>query len=606
MIKFFNKNQYWIITLIIICAAVLLSNDLFARLGGGGGSSNSGGSGDDIGALIVYIFMLIPFPLNIIVIALLIGGYYYLNKKRKQKSVLNKMPGGHNMASNKNPEGYERFKSLNPDFDEGKFKEKVKTAFIELQKAWASKDMSKVRHYISDGMYQRLNTQFKMMDLLSQINKLEKIEVKNVVIDRIDSDGQFDIIHVAVHAFMNDRFISEKYPSLNSGGPESFVEYWSFMKKRGAQEKDIFSTNNCPNCGGELPKKAGEVAKCEFCGTYINSGEYDWVLAEITQADDYISANPEVVKAGNLKEQVMKLVGENEDFAVQLIEDKTSNAYLQIQTARVYKDPKLIRRFVTDSAFEKIKNIIETEQSFIYNRLYLNDVSLIGIMQENNKNVLMVSIKSSYQRVAINEKNNKKVSLIDSVVMSKTEVILLERDINASKQKGSLYAHSCPSCGGPTGDTLNLKCQYCGAELNSSSQEWIVRDLMSLHEYYAFYSANGANFVSGIAPDNLDGLYKVRDYAFNNVLIMAASDGVFSDEEKEFTQKIAKKWGYNLDKIQPIFDMAAAGKLSIKMPEDRKMKEKIYKMMEKAASIDGNVAPEEQQLLDQVKTMYLN
>ena len=43
-----------------------------------------------------------------------------------------------------------------------------------------------------------------------------------------------------------DKFISEKYKSLNSGGAETFVEYWSFLRKRGVEEKDMYSTNNCP------------------------------------------------------------------------------------------------------------------------------------------------------------------------------------------------------------------------------------------------------------------------------------------------------------------------------------------------------------------------
>ncbi|MFH2140872.1 MAG: TIM44-like domain-containing protein, partial [Bacteroidota bacterium] len=599
--KFMSTYKVLFLTFLLISLSVLLADDLYARVGGAGGSSSGGGDGDGIGGLIIYIFMLIPFPFNIIAIALIIVGYIYLNKKRKQKSILNKLPGGGNL-SDKKPAGYDMFLTNNPGFDEGKFKEKVKTAFVEIQKAWEAKDMGKVRKYISDGMYQRLNTQFKMMDVLGQKNTLEKIDVKNVVIDKIESDGLFDIVHVAVHAFIVDKFVSDKYKELNSGGSETFVEYWSFLKKRGAQEHNLFASNNCPKCGGELPTKAGEVAKCEFCGTYTNSGEYDWVLSEITQADDYISANPMVFKAANLQEAVMEMVSSDDDFSAQLIEDKASNGYLQIETARVFKDTKVMRRFVSDNAFEKLSKQFEGEEKFVYNRLFLNDVTLIGAMQKDNKNVLMVAIKSSYQRVA---PADNKVNILDPVVSSKTEVVILEKDMQSEKSKGSLYAHSCPSCGGPLGDTLDLKCQYCGAELNSPKTEWIITDVMSIYEYQAYYAANGANFVAKVDPDKLDGLFKVRDYAFNNVLILVAADGVFDKEEMEFTKKLAKKWGYSLDKIQPMFEMAQSGKLVIRMPEDAKMKEKIYKLMEKAANIDGNISGEEQNVLDSVKKKYL-
>lgn len=597
---FFNRHRTVIIFFVLVLLSVFIAEDTFARLGGGGGSSSNGGSGDGIGGLIIYIFMLIPFPFNIIIIAIIIVGYIYLNKKRKQKSVLNQMPTG--ASSGAKPKGYEAFMLRNPTFDENKFKEKVKTAFTDLQYAWQDKNMSKVRKFLSDGMYQRLNTQFKMMDLLDQKNTIEKLTIKNVYIDKVDTDGVFDVVHVAIHASIVDKFISEKYKSLNSGGAEDFVEYWSFIRKKGADEKDMYSTNNCPKCGGELPKEASEVAKCEFCGSMVNSGEFDWVLSEVTQADDYISANP-VMKSANLGDAVMGLVHDNEDFAVQLIEDKASNGYLQIETARVAKDYKLMRRFVSDEAFEKLTKKFDAEQAFVYNRLFLNDVTLIGAMQKDGKNVLMIAIKSSYQRVV---PKDKKVDLLDFAVTTKTDVVLMSRDIKAGENKGSIYSHSCPSCGGPAGDTLDTKCQYCGAELNSTSTEWIITDVMDLQSYYAYYSANAANFIAKVDPNKIDALYKVRDYAFNNVLIMVAADGSFDNEELEFTKKLAKKWGYNLDKIQPMFQMAQSGKLVIRMPEDQKSREKIFKLMEKAAQIDGNVSQEEQQLLDSLKQQYLS
>ncbi len=594
------KHKKEIFFFLILLILIFVNKDSFARLGGAGGSSSNGGNGGDgIGSLIFYIIMLIPFPFNIILIAIIVAGYIYFNKKNKQKTIFNKMPTG--VPTGTKPEGYESFILNNPTFDENKFKEKVKTAFTDLQYAWQDKNMSKVRKFLSDGMYQRLNTQFKMMDLLAQKNTIEKLNIKNIHIDKVETDGLYDIVHVAIHASVVDKFISEKYKSLNSGGAEDFVEYWSFLRKRGIEENDIYSSNNCPKCGGELPKETGEVAKCEFCGSMINSGEFDWVLSEITQADDYIAANP-VIKAGNLSDAVMKLVENNEDFAVQLIEDKASNGYLQIETARVMKNPKLMRRFVSDEIFDKLSEQFKNEENFVYNRLYLNDVSLIGVMQKDNKNVLTIAIKSSYQRVI---PKDKKAELIDYAVTTKTEVIFMSRDINAGKSKGSLYSHNCPACGGPVDDSLDTKCQYCGSELNSTSNEWIITNIMDIQSYYNYYATNAANFVAKINPEKIDGLYKVRDYAFNNVLIMVAADGNFDNEELEFTKKLAKKWGYNINKIEPMFKMAQNGKLVLRMPEDMKSRQKIYKLMEKAAQIDGNISSQEQQLLDNIKQQYL-
>jgi len=127
---------------------------------------------------------------------------------------------------------------------------------------------------------------------------------------------------------------------------------------------------------------------------------------------------------------------------------------------------------------------------------------------------------------------------------------------------------------------------------------------MTLTEYYNYYAMNGASFAAGIKPDVIDKAMDVRDYAFNNALIVMACDGVFAQEEREFAEQIAKKFGYSVDKVEPMFQMAQNGQLSIKMPEDQKKREKVFRLMEKAASIDGTVDPNERQLLDNMKQQY--
>jgi hypothetical protein len=225
---------------------------------------------------------------------------------------------------------------------------------------------------------------------------------------------------------------------------------------------------------------------------------------------------------------------------------------------------------------------------------------VIGIMERENLNSVVVSIKYSYQRVVPQDKN---VTLLDPVVVSSTTTLVLSRDKQPAESKGSLYAHRCPSCGSPVGDTIDLNCQYCGYDLNSTKNEWIVTSLMDMNEYYSFYAMNASAFAAGIKPSVLDNLMDVRDYAFNNALIVIAADGTFSNEELDFANKLAKKLGYHEDKIQPMIQMAQQGQLAIKMPENPKMRTKVFKVMEKAAAIDG-VDQAEQQLIDSLKQQY--
>jgi len=599
MKKLITQNRQSIISAIIVVLMIsIYTLNVYARAGGGGGSSGggSGGDGGELIGILIYIIFMIPFPWNFVVIGFIILLGWWGNKKKKQQTVLNQLPM-ENIADRQKT--ISNYMQQNPAFNVEGFKAKVKQAFIQIQEAWMLKDMKKVRKYISDGMYQRLNIQFKMMNILDQKNNIENLLVKNIIIDKIESDGNFDIIHVAIQASIVDKFVSAKYPQLNSGGAEEFVEYWSFIKKKGVKEVNLFNTQNCPNCGGELPKNAGDVSQCSYCKTFTNLGDYDWILSEMTQADDYISVYSKASKESTLSQKINEIFKTNPDFSIQNIEDKASNGYLQILTAKALKDPTIMRRFVSDELFEKLSN--NNEGDIVYNRIYLNDVTLIGASQQNNKNILSIAIKSSYQRVILKD---GKATLLDPVVLSKTETVMMSRDVNPELSKGSLYAHVCPSCAGPIKDTIDTKCQYCSAELNSTKNEWIITDIFGVSEYKDYYQENKNDFIAGIDIDKLESLYDVRDYAFNNVLVVMAADGKFEQQETEMAQKLAKKWGYKVERIQPMFEMAKSNGLTIRMPDNQKKQQKIFKLMEKAAAIDGVVSPEEKALLDNVKQQY--
>lgn len=590
---------------ILAVLIVLGAMALFARAGGSGSSSGSGSSdGEGIFWLIYIIVRLLfelPFPLNIISVGIVLVIAFVIYRKTKQtvqqQTVLNQLPTGTGV---KKAKGYDNFIKNNPDFNEESFKANVKTAFMKIQDAWQSQDISAIRKFISDGVYQRFNTQFKMMQLLKQKNTLTDITVKNIYIDKIDSDGLYDIIHAAIHASINDNFVSQLDSSLNSGGKEEFVEYWSFMKKRGKPRVDIYQTDNCPNCGAPLPTDMGELSKCASCGTLTNSGEFDWVLSEITQADDYISEHPKLALSARLSEKIRGLIDENEDFSVQMIEDKASNGYLQMVTATALNDPSIMRRFVSDAVFEKVKGWM-TAGTVAFNRIYLNDVYLIGVSETEGMHNLSIAIKTSFQRVKI---DGTRVTILDPVVTSKTDVIIMSRDIGAKKSSGSIYAHSCPNCGAPVENSLDLKCKYCGSLFNSTGAEWIITGIMSAEEYEAYRSEHAADYSYSVSTSLIDKLYDVRDFAINNVMVVIAADGVIDQKERYFAEGIAKKWGYNLDKLEPFFTMAMNRGLVIRMPDNTKKREKIFALMEKAAAADENITPEEQQVLDAIRQQY--
>ncbi|MEM9490626.1 MAG: hypothetical protein AAGC55_15880, partial [Myxococcota bacterium] len=51
---------------------------------------------------------------------------------------------------------------------------------------------------------------------------------------------------------------------------------------RGAARAD----RACPSCGAPLDQ-VNMAGTCEYCGSHLTSGEFDWVLSKIEQDDSY-------------------------------------------------------------------------------------------------------------------------------------------------------------------------------------------------------------------------------------------------------------------------------------------------------------------------------
>ena len=71
---------------------------------------------------------------------------------------------------------------------------------------------------------------------------------------------------------------------------------------------------NCPNCGAAVGQ-LNQSAVCEHCEAVLRSGQFDWVLVEITQASEYVPGVDSMI-AGETQVQAI-----DPDFTVTHLED---------------------------------------------------------------------------------------------------------------------------------------------------------------------------------------------------------------------------------------------------------------------------------------------
>lgn len=463
------------ILIIALTISTVSSTDLWARAGGGGGGHSSGGShggsyggshsygsgsygggyrsygnnyssgGDSSGFVIFFVLalVLIIFVMNM----------------RKNKGSLN------NGLYNDEPPSSSPIGKNNLDPAQStEILKKINLAFLTIQQSWSEKKLDSMRRFITDGVYQRYNAQFTMMNILDQTNKMSGVLIQNIQLAGPISDGNYDIIEARITAEAFDQFVSPKYPNLNSpGGTESFVEYWSFIRRKDYKKgHDIFTSELCPNCSAPLQSKLVESAQCPYCSTYLNNGEYDWVLAEITQEDDYNNSASHPFPS-QITEQLP-------DFSRQLIEDRASNAFMQILIACALKNEAPLTRFTTPAALFELKKLITTN-NFYYDRLFLNSVETTHAFIKENSCFVDIEILYSFRRVQLQD---QRARLLDPEIVTQSMKLILVRELGPHKSLGSIYANSCSHCGASQKNSLSSMCAYCSQPLNDPKTEWLV------------------------------------------------------------------------------------------------------------------------------------
>ena len=445
----------------------LFYQNIFARAGGGGGHSGGGGGhssgsggfysgggggslgGGTIGLIIVGIILYFIIT-------------YYMKKSKNGAAILSAFGQGDDSDSAAPV-------TSNMPFPEGLDKEKVSSSFLSIQDAWQAKELKKVRKWISDGVYQRFNAQFAMMNKLGQVNKLTNIRIDSVALANTGADGHYKTADVAVSFTMDDEFISDKYPSFNQKfRGESAMEYWTFIKRNDAQSnKNLYNDNNCPNCGSSFDTTMGEISRCSGCGTLTNNASYDWVLSEITQQDDY-NGGTNFSRQSELHE----LTKNDSLFSVQRIEDVASNVFMQIMEVMSGEPEKKLARFADEETKKSILQTKKEQDNFIFDRLYLNDVDLTDFTTDNERLNLIFSMKATYQRVQAGEK----LKLIDSDMITRSYTMVLSKNLKAlqTAEKETVFSHECSTCGGPFTDTTNDVCPYCGAAVIDFNKNWVL------------------------------------------------------------------------------------------------------------------------------------
>jgi uncharacterized tellurite resistance protein B-like protein/predicted nucleic acid-binding Zn ribbon protein len=490
-----------------------------------------------------------------------------------------------------------------PAFDEAAFLSRVRMAFGKIQQAWCNQNLTTVRPFISDGVYERFSLQFDEQRAEGLRNQLDDLNIGDIEIEHGYADQFFDVLSIGIEASAIDKMVNIKDGKVLSGSTVSspFVEIWTFIRRRGAKTdptKPGLIEGNCPNCGAAI--EMNQNANCQYCGAILRSGQYDWVLAEITQESEWQPGQVKRVPG------VEVLLAKDPGFNLEAMEDRASVVFWRLATAERVGDVKPLSKAALPAFLEAYARDLKSRRDAQGNRMWYGDravgsVDTLGVLlaaeeagpSSDSFDRALLEVRWSGTRFTADNKGNYRRHEQSSV--SHLLLVLARKTGAKSDTDKSVDSAHCPTCGAPETGGASGVCEFCGAVLNDGSKSWALMDATSMSSPLAVELLNQLPR-SGYGEDR-----PVAAPAPAHVLAwmvkMTLADGQLEASEREMLHAYAARYKIPPERVGELIEAAGANTLDVRAPANEGEARAILGAMAKVALADGKITREETALL---------
>lgn len=570
---------------------LLAAGTAMARAGGGqsfggGGDGGGGGGGDGLGFLVYFLIRLciqqpcIGVPLTIGIVAALIA----LQKRRtkmQEKYIARSTAARRDAAAARGTADLDALKSADAGFSEEGFKETASGAFLAVQQAWSSQDLSRVRAYISDGVRERFEIQFRMQRAMGLRNAMDNVRVLGVRIAGASADRWFQTLHAQIHAEADDTEVDTATSrKLRTNSRGDFHEYWTFLRKPGAvtPEKGGLVQGFCPNCGA--PLEISDAGVCRYCGARITGGAFDWILTEITQESVWTQPGaPSGIPGFD------KMAVRDPGFAIAPLEDAASVVFWRYVKSYFDGEPGAMGKVALPEFLEGFTGTLRQTREEDWH-LYFHDAAVGSV------NVLEVIPGDDYDRARVLVKwsawNRWRTG--DGKTRGSGERSIRPQVFTLARQSGVLtraggdfHSAHCPGCAAPYTGGEQGNCEYCGRPLNDGSGNWVLEDISAYRAGAAVSAPAGG---AGADPELVLSAMVATMYA----------DGVPDERERRLLEGFAVSRGILPDRLAGILAAAHQGQGSPAASGTAEAKALLGEMVETALA-DGAISREETEFL---------
>ncbi len=632
--------SFSLICFIFLCAMVFICETADARAGGGhryssgrsGGGSSGGGDIISLIRLIYWLirlcieYPLIGIPLTIVVVC--VGIYIYIQGDnyvvdstiRKGTSLYPTVVGNTNLR---------KIKEKDPAFNEADFYNRAQKAFKIIQDAWSKRDLSSAEAFIADGTYEQFLIQLNTLKENHLIDVMDNLKIRNTHILGFESDNNFDTIHLGINAVGLNYRIDEKTKHFVEGdrSDQDFAEVWTFLRKTGVKtlKKPGLIEGYCPNCGNQI--SIGRHAKCSSCGAILRSGEYDWVLASITQACEWTE------RSNNAIPGVKRYIQHDLGFNVQHIEDLVSVMFWRKNEAERISDVAPLRKIASNEYCDSQTNFYRPDLDGNHNfftECAVGSIRLMGVDNITSDKVDYLYAKVIWSGIPAKKLRDGSIRNIINAKQNIKEVFVLKRKHGVRTDiKTSLSSAHCPNCGAMTSDFLANECEYCGTVLNDGSRDWVLENVLDQNDsriskalllirdednrFRAVVNSRSEQNAgkSNAIANKTNQKQLIEDYSANMnsisgmtmikwTIAMMLADGIIDPKEQEIIYEYGLRRGIGKNQIDTLVEEIKSQSSPLDYvaeSTDLPVDIELVRMLVRVAFADGKIAKEELDML---------
>lgn len=434
-------------------------------------------------------------------------------------------------------------------------------------------------------------------------NQMDNVCVLKSHIAAIASDAHFDTMHVMILAVAADYQVDLQAGKRVDGtlSTDTWIEYWSFHRRPGAKTlaQPGAMEGHCPHCGVLL--EIADRAICPSCSSTVNSGDYDWVLAEITQMQEWRSPEPAALVPG-----LADLHSQDPGFSIQHIEDRVSVMFWRLRAAEFFANVKYALPVLSADMAARFRKELEPaawsrqpgERTF-WKRPAIGMVELVDcdVKETMNRDRLRIHVRWSGTKCT-GDPCGPHQELCGKAIYN--SVFVVARSHGVQSLPGNTFSSaSCPQCGAAIAVAAEPECQYCGTSLVDGRFDWVLDAIEPYTADLALRHRTETRLGSDSNSDQPAAHRMAHDSELSLAILVHVmrADGTVDEKERRALLKIGARRGLSADQIAEVISTSKLDDVDLPLPRDSKPAMQYLEQLVQAGLADGNVSPQEKRLM---------